>query len=97
MTIHMADDQCVIESRSFANLRVRSRPATISDCTCFLRPGIDVCFLSSLRHVEGSDFERKEPVSQHAFLLTLLASYINNIYNGVSGFDFTFLFSSGLG
>ncbi|KAJ4978063.1 hypothetical protein NE237_008843 [Protea cynaroides] len=26
-------------------LRIRSRKATLSDCTCFLRPGIDVCVI----------------------------------------------------
>lgn len=28
------------------NLRVRSRKANSSDCTCYLRPGLDVCVLS---------------------------------------------------
>ncbi|KAL5734437.1 hypothetical protein ACOSP7_032298 [Xanthoceras sorbifolium] len=48
--------------RPFPNLRVKSRRATLSDCTCFLRPGIDVCVLSASRNEESSDEENEDPV-----------------------------------
>ncbi|GAV83780.1 SNF2_N domain-containing protein/Helicase_C domain-containing protein [Cephalotus follicularis] len=63
MTMHFLDDQYLIEERRpFSKLRVRSRQATLIDCTCFLRPGIDICVLSSSQNSEGSDGENQEPV-----------------------------------
>lgn len=64
MTMHLKDNQCYTEERRpFSNLRIRSRKATSSDCTCFLRPGIDVCVLSASQDAECSDEENEEPVS----------------------------------
>lgn len=64
MTMHLKDNQCYTEKRRpFSNLRIRSRKATSSDCTCFLRPGIDVCVLSASQDAECSDEENEEPVS----------------------------------
>lgn len=63
MTMHLKDNQCYTEEkRPFSNLRIRSRKATLSDCTYFLRPGVDVCVLSASQNVECSDEENEEPV-----------------------------------
>ena len=40
---------------SFLDVRIRSRKATLSDCTSFLRCGIDVCVLSTLQSNDDSD------------------------------------------
>ncbi|KAI3908451.1 hypothetical protein MKX01_009253 [Papaver californicum] len=40
------DEVDVKEKIPVANLRMRSRKATVSDCICFLRPGVDICVLS---------------------------------------------------
>ena len=54
------------ENVPIVNLRIRSRKATLSDCTCFLRPGLDVCVLSTSQLTENtSDEESQEPVSHH--------------------------------
>ncbi|GFS33583.1 chromatin remodeling 38 [Actinidia rufa] len=51
------------ENVPMANLRIRSRKATLSDCTCFLRPGLDVCVLSTSQLTENtSEEESQEPV-----------------------------------
>ncbi|GFZ15068.1 chromatin remodeling 38 [Actinidia rufa] len=51
------------ENVPMVNLRIRSRKATLSDCTCFLRPGLDVCVLSTSQLIENtSDEESQEPV-----------------------------------
>lgn len=66
MVMHFMDNQYIIEEKSpFSNLRVRSRQATLSDCTCYLRPGIDICVLSQSQHAKSSDEENREPVSHH--------------------------------
>ncbi|KAK3229720.1 hypothetical protein Dsin_001601 [Dipteronia sinensis] len=63
IAMHLDDNRCLIEEkRPFSNLRVKSRRATLSDCTCFLRPGIDVCVLTASRNKESSDEENLEPV-----------------------------------
>ncbi|KAH7841429.1 hypothetical protein Vadar_029788 [Vaccinium darrowii] len=53
----------VFEDISITNLRLRSRKANLSDCTCFLRPGLDVCVLSTCQ-LKGSSSEEEnlEPV-----------------------------------
>ncbi|CAH2072283.1 unnamed protein product [Thlaspi arvense] len=49
MTIRLLEDAYVLEDiRPFQRLRLRSRKATLSDCICFLRSGIDVCVLYPL-------------------------------------------------
>ncbi|RZC91844.1 hypothetical protein C5167_021557 [Papaver somniferum] len=40
------DEVGVTEKIPVGNLRMRSRRATVSDCMCFLRPGVDICILS---------------------------------------------------
>lgn len=68
MVMHFMDNQYIIEEKSpFSNLRIRSRQATLSDCTCSLRPGIDICVLSASQHAKSSDEENREPVS-HLFI-----------------------------
>lgn len=64
--MHVIDnkDQVIEETNiSISNLRIRSRKATLSDCTCFLRPGLDICVLSTPHHTQDSDDdENPEPV-----------------------------------
>ncbi|KAK9284072.1 hypothetical protein L1049_012332 [Liquidambar formosana] len=63
MTMQFVDSQYVIEEKGpFSNLRIRSRKANLSDCTCFLRPGIDVCVLSTSQHTGSSGEDNLEPV-----------------------------------
>ncbi|KAG6670301.1 SNF2 domain-containing protein CLASSY 1-like isoform X1 [Carya illinoinensis] len=63
MTIHFMDNQYISQEKSvFSNLRIRSRRANLSDCTCFLRPGIDICVLSASRQPMNSDEEKQRPV-----------------------------------
>ncbi|MCL7041445.1 hypothetical protein MKW94_018472 [Papaver nudicaule] len=40
------DELDIKEKIPIANLRMKSRRATVSDCICFLRPGVDICLLS---------------------------------------------------
>lgn len=48
ITMHVTDGEKVMEENiPMPNLRLRSRKATVSDCSCLLRPGIDVCVLST--------------------------------------------------
>ncbi|XP_021296033.1 SNF2 domain-containing protein CLASSY 2-like, partial [Herrania umbratica] len=61
MTMHLIDDQYLIEKQPFSDFRVKSRQATLSDCTCFLRPGIDVCILSASQRTAINE-ENPEPV-----------------------------------
>ncbi|XP_031247872.1 SNF2 domain-containing protein CLASSY 2-like [Pistacia vera] len=63
VTMHLTDNQTLVEEkRPFSNLRLKSRRATLSDCTCFLRPGVDVCLLSATENAENSEEENKDPV-----------------------------------
>lgn len=49
MTVPVLENGYMFEDiRPFQRLRLRSRKATLNDCTCFLRPGIDVCVLYPL-------------------------------------------------
>ncbi|KAH0860345.1 LOW QUALITY PROTEIN: hypothetical protein HID58_088606 [Brassica napus] len=49
MTVPLLENGYILEDiRPFQRLRLRSRKATLNDCTCFLRPGIDVCVLYPL-------------------------------------------------
>ncbi|XP_028778820.1 SNF2 domain-containing protein CLASSY 1 [Neltuma alba] len=46
-TLHFINNQNrVLKKGPDSDIRIRSRKATLSDCSCFLRPGIDVCVLS---------------------------------------------------
>ncbi|XP_061986540.1 SNF2 domain-containing protein CLASSY 2-like isoform X3 [Populus nigra] len=63
MTVHFVDSHHRIEEKGpFSNVRVKSRKATSSDCTCFLRPGIDVCVLSSSERAKNTGEGNSEPV-----------------------------------
>ncbi|KAM5556763.1 SNF2 domain-containing protein CLASSY 1-like [Rosa sericea] len=63
MNMKFVDHPCVIQDKGpFANLRVKSRRATLYDCICLLRPGVDICVLSNSDHTESSDKERRDPV-----------------------------------
>ncbi|EEF41502.1 ATP-dependent helicase, putative [Ricinus communis] len=56
MTLHFANNHHLIEEKGPpSNFRVKSRQATVSDCTCFLRPGIDICLLSTPENEENSE------------------------------------------
>ena len=47
-TLHFVDDQTrVLKKGTAPDIRIRSRKATLSDCSRVLRPGIDVCVLVS--------------------------------------------------
>ncbi|KAI3778050.1 hypothetical protein L2E82_07029 [Cichorium intybus] len=51
------------ETIPMSDLRIRSRKANLADCTCFLRPGIDVCALSTIPNTEeDSNNENPTPV-----------------------------------
>lgn len=64
VTMHLTDNQTLVEEkRPFSNLRIKSRKATLSDCTCFLRPGVDVCVLSATENEYNSKEENKDHVS----------------------------------
>lgn len=62
---HLVDGEDIIEEDiPLSNLRIRPRKANLSDCTCFLRPGVDVCVLSTSQPAEDSSEEdNNEPVS----------------------------------
>ncbi|XVF24188.1 hypothetical protein REPUB_Repub13aG0106000 [Reevesia pubescens] len=62
MTLHLIDDQYLFEKQPFSDFRVKSRKASMSDCTWFLRPGVDICVLSSSQQVLSLDEEKPEPV-----------------------------------
>ncbi|GKU92186.1 hypothetical protein SLEP1_g5949 [Rubroshorea leprosula] len=63
MTMHLADTQYLIEeTRPFSNVRIKSRQANLNDCTCFLRPGVDICVLSNSLQADSSDEANLEPV-----------------------------------
>ncbi|KAJ6340163.1 hypothetical protein OIU77_008003 [Salix suchowensis] len=63
MTVHFVDSHHSIEENGpFSNIRVKSRKATLSDCTCFLRPGVDVCVLSSSERAKNTGEGNPEPV-----------------------------------
>lgn len=78
ITMLLVDGGNIVEENvPLSNLRVKSRKATSSDCTCFLRPGLDVCVLSTSQITENSSEEEKqEPVSHHLLYLELHAFYI---------------------
>ncbi|CAI0416162.1 unnamed protein product [Linum tenue] len=63
MITHYGDHHPGVEEKGqLSNLRIRSRPATASDCICFLRAGIDVCVLSSALQEESPAGETRNPV-----------------------------------
>lgn len=68
VALHLAESEYVIEEKSpIPNLRIRPRKATLSDCTCFLRPGTEITVFWTLQQSESSDEENREPVSFYFF------------------------------
>ncbi|XP_058184035.1 SNF2 domain-containing protein CLASSY 2-like [Rhododendron vialii] len=62
-TLLAGDGHVIKENVPITNLRIRSRKATLSDCSCFLRPGLDVCVLSTCQLTgSSSKEENQEPV-----------------------------------
>ncbi|KAL8218045.1 hypothetical protein R6Q57_021418 [Mikania cordata] len=57
-------EETIEEIIPMSDYRIRSRKANLADCTCFIRPGIDVCVHSiyQLPDEESTD-ENPEPVS----------------------------------
>ncbi|XP_054797878.1 SNF2 domain-containing protein CLASSY 2-like isoform X2 [Prosopis cineraria] len=54
-TLHFINSQNrVLKKGPDSDIRIRSRKATLSDCSCFLRPGIDVCVLSASQQDDNS-------------------------------------------
>ncbi|XP_057418012.1 SNF2 domain-containing protein CLASSY 1-like [Lotus japonicus] len=64
----IAIDKCFSDMRpkseitTFADMRIRSRKATLSDCASFLRSGIDVCALSNFQSSDDSNQSNSNPV-----------------------------------
>ncbi|KAM7491882.1 hypothetical protein LguiA_034803 [Lonicera macranthoides] len=50
------------ENIPISHLRIMSRKASLSDCTCILRPGMDVSVFSPSQNTENSDTKNKERV-----------------------------------
>lgn len=65
ITTHvLVNGEVIEENIPVTNLRMRSRKATLSDCACFLRPGLEVCVLSTPYQGEDSGDEKDvKPVS----------------------------------
>lgn len=58
------DGEITEEDIPMSHLRVRSRKATVADCTSFLRPGIDICALTTTQNSEDTDGDNiAQPVS----------------------------------
>ncbi|KAL1205510.1 SNF2 domain-containing protein CLASSY 1 [Cardamine amara subsp. amara] len=70
MTMRLLENGLVLDDiRPFQRLRLRSRKATLFDCTSFLRPGLDVCIL--YQKDVGLDEETPEPVWVDAKILSI--------------------------
>lgn len=68
MTMRLLENGQVLDDiRPFQWLRLRSRKATLFDCTSILRPGLDVCIL--YQKDVGLDEETPEPVIFTSFSL----------------------------
>ena len=52
-----------MEKGPLSDIRISSRKATLSDCSRFLRPGIDICVLSAPQQSTDSDAIVIDPVS----------------------------------
>ncbi|KAG9142153.1 hypothetical protein Leryth_007601 [Lithospermum erythrorhizon] len=59
ITTHVVNDGETFEANiRMSSLRLRSRKATELDCTCFLRPGVDICVFTNSYRVDNSDEEK---------------------------------------
>ena len=78
MTLNFVDKQCTfVEKVPFTNVRVKSRQATLSDCICFLRPGIDICVLSTSQNTDKTlDKETQATVSGITVKTVLLQMHL---------------------
>lgn len=64
VSVKFMDNQYVIQEKGpISDLRIKSRQATLSDCTCFLRPSVDICVLLNPKLEESSDEAMQDPVS----------------------------------
>lgn len=66
LTHVLENGEIIEEDIPMSNLRIRSRKATLFDCTSFLRPGIDICVLTS----QNSD-DTAEPIRIDARLRSI--------------------------
>ncbi|KAL2317089.1 hypothetical protein Fmac_030965 [Flemingia macrophylla] len=63
LSMHFVDNyHMTMEKGPASDIRIRSRKATSSDCSRFLRPGIDVCVLSAPQKSDDSDAININPV-----------------------------------
>lgn len=64
MGVKFVDNQYVIQEKGpLSDIRIKSRQATLSDCTCFLRPSVDICVLLDPQQEESSDKVVQDPLS----------------------------------
>uniref|UniRef100_A0A7N0UEX2 Uncharacterized protein n=1 Tax=Kalanchoe fedtschenkoi TaxID=63787 RepID=A0A7N0UEX2_KALFE len=62
MTLHFLDSKFELKDRGpISNFRIKSRKATLSDCTCLLRPNVEVCVLVNPSKTSSSEVS-EEPV-----------------------------------
>ena len=61
----VGNGEIVEENIPMSTLRIRSRKATLSDCTCLLRPGIDICVLTTSKHREHNV---GDPITSSAYV-----------------------------
>lgn len=60
--MHVIDDESVTEVQiPISNIRIRPRKATAIDCTCLLRPGIDVSVFSIPQRTEEEEDTGNSP------------------------------------
>lgn len=79
ITMHIIDDEEVIEEMiPMSNLRMRSRKATINDCSRLMRPGLDVCVLTTSDTTDSS--EDKSLVSSFFFMPDFLKASLFFVY-----------------
>lgn len=72
ITIHFQHHGLKTEEKVPADsLRIRSRKANVSDCNCFLRPGVDVCVLLS-------DFE--ESLQRVSYSYKICITFLQFLY-----------------
>lgn len=64
MTIHFTDNHhMAMDKGTLSDIRISSRKAIVSDCSRFLRPGIDICVLTPPKQAKDSAGLNPEPVS----------------------------------
>lgn len=59
MILQFLDDTHMeMEKRPSSDIRIKSRKATLSDCHCFLQPGVDICVLSNFECNDDDDSDQ---------------------------------------